>query len=45
MAPFYPRALGSLFVASDDSQSYVGGILTGLYTGARFLGSNLTEKQ
>jgi hypothetical protein len=29
----YPRALGSLFVASFDSQGYGGGILTRLHTG------------
>jgi hypothetical protein len=28
----YPRELGSLFVASYDSQSYGGDILTRLYT-------------
>jgi hypothetical protein len=29
----YPRALGSLFVATYDSQGYGGGILTRLHTG------------
>jgi hypothetical protein len=28
----YPQALGSLFVASYDSQGYGGGIRTGLHT-------------
>jgi hypothetical protein len=30
----YPQALGSLFVASYDSQSYCGGIRTHLHAGA-----------
>jgi hypothetical protein len=30
---FYPQALGSLFVASYDSQGYGGGIRTRLHTG------------
>jgi hypothetical protein len=33
VAQLYPRALGSLFVASYDSQGYGGGILTRLHTG------------
>jgi hypothetical protein len=33
VAKLYPRALGSLFVASYDSQDYGGGILTRLHTG------------
>jgi hypothetical protein len=33
VAKLYPRALGSLFVASYDSQGYGGGILTLLHTG------------
>jgi hypothetical protein len=33
VAQLYPRALGSLFVASYDSQSYGGGIQTRLHTG------------
>jgi hypothetical protein len=33
MAQLYPRALGSIFVASYDSQGYDGGILTRLRTG------------
>jgi hypothetical protein len=33
VAQLYPRALGSLFVASYDSQGYGGGILIHLYTG------------
>jgi hypothetical protein len=32
-AQLYPQTLGSLFVASYDSQSYGGGILTCLHTG------------
>jgi hypothetical protein len=32
VAQLYPRALGSLFVASYDSQGYGGGILTRLHT-------------
>jgi hypothetical protein len=32
MPQLYPRALGSLFVASYDSQGYGGGILTRLHT-------------
>jgi hypothetical protein len=31
VAHLYPRALGSLFVASYDSQGYGGGILTRLH--------------
>jgi hypothetical protein len=37
----YPRALGSLFVASYDSQSYGGGILTHLHTGLQNVGTGL----
>jgi hypothetical protein len=33
VAQLYPQALGSLFVASYDSQSYGGGIRTRLHTG------------
>jgi hypothetical protein len=33
VAQLYPRALGSLFVASYDSQGHGGGILTSLHTG------------
>jgi hypothetical protein len=33
VAQLYPRALGSIFVASYDSQGYGGGILTRLHTG------------
>jgi hypothetical protein len=33
VAKLYPRALGSLYVASYDSQGYGGGILTRLHTG------------
>jgi hypothetical protein len=33
VAQLYPQAPGSLFVASYDSQVYVGGILTRLHTG------------
>jgi hypothetical protein len=32
MAQLYPQALGSLFVASYDSQGYGGGIRTRLHT-------------
>jgi hypothetical protein len=35
VAQLYPRALGSLFVASYDSQGYSGSILTRLHTGQR----------
>jgi hypothetical protein len=35
IAQIYPRALGSLFVASCDSQGYGGGILTRFHTGPR----------
>jgi hypothetical protein len=34
VAQLYPRALGSLFVASYDSQGSDGGILTRLHTGS-----------
>jgi hypothetical protein len=34
VAQLYPRAQGSLFVASYDSQGYSGGILTRLHTGS-----------
>jgi hypothetical protein len=33
VAQLYPRALGSLSVASYDSQGYGGGILSRLHTG------------
>jgi hypothetical protein len=33
VAQLYPWALGSLFVASYDSQGYGGGFLTRLHTG------------
>jgi hypothetical protein len=33
VAQFYHRSLGSLYVASYDSQDYGGGIVTCLYTG------------
>jgi hypothetical protein len=33
MAQLYPRALGSLYVASYDSQGSGGSILTRLHTG------------
>jgi hypothetical protein len=33
VAQLYPRALGSLSVASYDSQGYGGGIVTRLHTG------------
>jgi hypothetical protein len=32
VAQLYPRALGSLYVVSYDSQGYSGGILTRLHT-------------
>jgi hypothetical protein len=35
VAQLYSRALGSLFIASYDSQGYGGGILTRLHTGLR----------
>jgi hypothetical protein len=35
VAQLYPRALGSLFIASYDSQGYGGGILTRLHTGPK----------
>jgi hypothetical protein len=35
VAQLYPRALGSISVASYDSQDYGGGILTRLQTGQR----------
>jgi hypothetical protein len=38
-APVIPSALGSLFVASYDSQGYIGGILPRLHTGFLFSGS------
>jgi hypothetical protein len=41
VAQLYPRALGSLFVASYDSQGYGGGILTLLHTGQNWLSSDL----
>jgi hypothetical protein len=34
VARLYPQALGSLFVASYDSQSYCGGIRTRFHTGS-----------
>jgi hypothetical protein len=37
VAQLYPRALGSLFVASYDSQGYGGGILKRLHTGQLLL--------
>jgi hypothetical protein len=33
VAQLYPQTLGSLFVASYDSQGYGGGILTDLHAG------------
>jgi hypothetical protein len=33
VAQLYPRVLGSLYDASQDSQGYGGGILTSLDTG------------
>jgi hypothetical protein len=39
VAQLYPRALGSLFVASYDSQSYGGSILTRLHTGIELAAS------
>jgi hypothetical protein len=35
VAQLYPQALGSLFVASYDSQGYCGGIRTRLHTGIK----------
>jgi hypothetical protein len=37
VAQLYPRTLGSLFVASYDSQGYGGGILTRLHTTPRHI--------
>jgi hypothetical protein len=37
VAQIFPRALGSLFVASYDSQSYGGSTVTRLHTGIYFL--------
>jgi hypothetical protein len=37
VAQLYPQALGSLFVASYDSQGYGGGIRSRLHTGANSL--------
>jgi hypothetical protein len=39
VAPLYPRALGSLFVSSYDTQGYSGGILTLFHTGASYSGT------
>jgi hypothetical protein len=36
VAQLYPRALGSLYAASYDSQGSGGGILTRLHTGVAF---------
>jgi hypothetical protein len=33
VAQLYPQAMGSLFVASYDSQGYGGGLRTSLHTG------------
>jgi hypothetical protein len=41
-AHLYPQALGSLFVASYDSQGYGGGIRTRLHTGGPTVNSLLT---
>jgi hypothetical protein len=43
MAQLYPRALGSLFVASYDSQGYGGGILTRLHTGPIVLSKSKSQ--
>jgi restriction endonuclease Mrr len=40
VAQLYPQALGSLFVASYDSQGYGGGILTRLHTGKNIVYTN-----
>jgi hypothetical protein len=48
VAQLYPRALGSLFVFSYDSQGYGGGILNRLHTGQlkiKFLPSNYLNIQ
>jgi hypothetical protein len=37
VAQLYPQALGSLFIASYDSQGYGGGILPRLHTGSNSL--------
>jgi hypothetical protein len=38
VAQLYPRALGSLFITSYDSQGYGGGILIRLHTGREYAG-------
>jgi hypothetical protein len=47
VALLYPQALGSIFVASYNSQSYSGGIRPGLHTGdtlrIRYRGKVFTE--
>jgi hypothetical protein len=40
MAQLHPLALGSLFVASYDSQGYGGGIVTRLYPGWTLVSGN-----
>jgi hypothetical protein len=52
MAQLYPQALGSLFIASYDSQVYGGGIRPRLHTGLncqlllvfRYIASDLTRR-
>jgi hypothetical protein len=41
-AQLNPRALGSFYIASYDSQSYGGVILTRLHTGSDLLDEHLT---
>jgi hypothetical protein len=44
VAQLYPHAMGSLFVASDDSQGYGGGIRTRLHTAHRSLSFQPTNQ-
>jgi hypothetical protein len=45
VAQLYPRALGSLFVASYDSQGYGGGIITRLHTASQSQSYIMTDGQ
>jgi hypothetical protein len=40
MAQLHPRALGSISVASYDSQGYGGGMLTRVHTGQNYSSSS-----
>jgi hypothetical protein len=44
VAQLYPQALGSLFIASYDSQGYGGGILTRPHAGKLLLDSYVTSE-